>query len=380
MGKGPILLASCAVFATAAQAQAKWPVDAKPVVDIAGTSPSGDVVLATPVGATRLANGTIVVGDRGASAVRFFDATGKLTRSVGQPGQGPGDFRMILWVGQCASDSVFAWDYGLRRMSVLSAQGVLVRQFAVPSDSGTRVMPPTAVSCSRSGVFAFQAPSAPRPGAFVVITPDSSVIRNKSAISLGDRQGHVSATLGEIWFGEMVMLGRGGGPRGGGFRPLGRTTSLAVSADRVYVGTADSAFVDVYTIDGQKMAALPLGLGTRRPTRGNLDAAAEQSAGMAPSAMRQSIKEQMMAVPMPENLPSYSSLLVDSENLLWVNASAPGDSETHLRAVQPNGSVRADVTIPLSLTVYEIGRDYILGSYEDKDGEPHVVMYRLRRG
>jgi hypothetical protein len=47
--------------------------------------------------------------------------------------------------------------------------------------------------------------------------------------------------------------------------------------------------------------------------------------------------------------------------------------------LQLDGRVVARVRLPRALTVYEIGRDYVLGSYSDDDAEMHVVVYRLTR-
>jgi hypothetical protein len=44
-----------------------------------------------------------------------------------------------------------------------------------------------------------------------------------------------------------------------------------------------------------------------------------------------------------------------------------------------DGRVEARVQVPSPLTVFEIGRDYVLRSYTDADGEMHVVVHRLLR-
>jgi hypothetical protein len=361
-------------------AQRPWSVDPKPVIDIAGTTPGGDVVLEHAVAGTRLSSGTIVVADLSASKVRFFDQTGRLTKSVGQAGAGPGDFRQLMWLGQCAADSIFAWDYGLRRMTVISGvTAAVVRQYMIPADPTQHVGAPTTMSCSQAGRFAMQAPMAPRPGNYVVVTPDSSVLRGKSAIALADRVGNVTTSLGDVWFAEMYMTGRNGGPRGGGFRPLGRTTSVAVASDRVYVGTADSGFVDVYGADGKLASTIPLGLTPRKASRQHLEGAIGDQLPMYPGNMRASLREAMLGLPLPEHLPAYSALLTDPDGILWAVATAPGDSETHLVAVDATGKRVGDVRVPVQLTVFEVGRDYILGRYEDQQDEPHLALFRLRR-
>lgn len=83
---------------------------------------------------------------------------------------------------------------------------------------------------------------------------------------------------------------------------------------------------------------------------------------------------------MPVQLPPYSAVLTDSEHVLWVVLSAPGDKETLLRAAAPDGNLLGDVRIPMELHVFEVGRDYVLGTYESKDAIPYVALFRLHRG
>lgn len=82
---------------------------------------------------------------------------------------------------------------------------------------------------------------------------------------------------------------------------------------------------------------------------------------------------------MPERLPPISALFVDTEDLLWVQTTPPGGRVMDFLVVRPDGRVAAKAQIPRTLTVFDIGRDYILGSYSDANDETHVAVYRLRR-
>jgi len=95
--------------------------------------------------------------------------------------------------------------------------------------------------------------------------------------------------------------------------------------------------------------------------------------------MRERVKNSFLKIPMPKQLPPYSALHIDPEQLLWVVLSTSGDPDTRLRCLRSDGRVIADVRIPVALTVFEIGLDYVLGGYEDEEGEPYVAVYRLRR-
>lgn len=65
---------------------------------------------------------------------------------------------------------------------------------------------------------------------------------------------------------------------------------------------------------------------------------------------------------------------------LWVRLSHPGDSLTHLRAIASDGRALGVVRLPEDMRIFEVGRDYVLGAFEEEGGEPHVAMFAYRRG
>jgi hypothetical protein len=333
-------------------------VDSTPALDLTGTLPNGDVTFTYPSGATRLSTGAIAVGDLYGEAVWFFDAAGQPTAKIGRAGRGPGEFSRVAWIGQCRADSVFAWDASASRMTVLSAQGAVIRQYRLPADPGAST-PPSVVACSRAGGFAYL--GVPENPQINLKTGESPY--DRGPLYLGDAAGGVRRVVESVGYGEM--------------RPLGKITSLALSADAIFVGTKDSAFVDVYGYDGQHRAAVPVGGAPRRPTQRNYEAAiAAQAATLRSADDRKQIRGIMLGMPMPEFLPAYGALFTDPDGVLWVTLSAAGDSVTRLRAVHRTPPV--ELTISRDLRVFEVGRDYVLGAYEDEAGEPHVVLYTMR--
>ncbi len=351
------------------RAQASWSVQQVPSVDISAVGQDGQVVLEQPVGATRLSDGTIVVADAGAAALRFFAASGRVLRTVGRRGGGPGEFQIISWLGQCGPDSVFIWDLAQRRMSVFSRAGDLVRTYPLPAD-GSAGPSPFVLACSRTGVFAFQ----PLPRNLRPSDPASSIVRGSVAVYLADANGRITDSIAEMPGSEMFVFRGGGGPR-----PLGKTTSLALSAERLFIGTADSALVEGYTLRGSRFPAVGLRIERRRPRAANQEAAVSMVAARVPPPVRDAVRQHMLGLALPEWLPPYSALLTDGEGVLWAVLSSPGDGITALRALTSDGRALADVRVPVELTVHEIGRDYILGAAQDADGAPRIVLFRLRR-
>lgn len=129
-------------------------MDSDPALTIADTTAAGEVLLEWPIGAARISTGELVVADRAASNILVFDSLGALVRRIGQRGQGPNEFRGIWWLGQCGVDSVFVWDLGLRRMTLIDRGVAIVRQYSFPPDAGQGT--PFTLACSASGTFAYQ--------------------------------------------------------------------------------------------------------------------------------------------------------------------------------------------------------------------------------
>ena len=95
--------------------------------------------------------------------------------------------------------------------------------------------------------------------------------------------------------------------------------------------------------------------------------------------MRQAMAQQLAAIPLPDRLPAISALFVDSEGLVWIQTTPPGAKALDFLVMRGDGRVVARAQVPLGITLFEIGRDYLMGSYTDAADEMHVAMYRLRR-
>jgi hypothetical protein len=318
-------------------------------VDIGGTA--ADTVLMLPTAATRLTSGVIVVADPYVPAVRYFSPDGELIRSVGTKGEGPGEFQAPYWLQRCGADSVFAWDGGQMRVTVLDSAGTVVRQFGV-------VKMPGSFDCSPAGVFVGNGPTSS--GRVSIHT------RDRGPLMTWDRQGHVVETFGDVARSES--------------RPLGKVTALAVSDSLIFVGTGDSAWVDVLDFKGRRVGGVAIGSPPRQPTAREYELAIQHQASVFRTQSDRELSEVMLRqwFPDPPNvMPPYAYLFVDPDEVLWAVTSFPWDSVTVLQAVTAAGKQLGGVTLPRYIKVSEIGRGYVLGTYESEDGVPHVTLYRI---
>jgi len=334
----------------------QWLTGSEPILDVAATATEGSVLFERPIGATRLSDGAIAIGDR-AGVVVYIDSRGHVRSTSGKRGQGPNELEGVAWLGQCGPDSVYAWDAGLRRMTVLDREGRIERQYAVPFSS--------MVACSRDGHVALV--SWPD---FHSLYPGTRPPRASAQLSLADPGDGTVRTVAEI-------------PMWEGFPPppLGKNTSIAVSDEYLFVGSADSAAVDRYPVDGGPAIVMQVPARPRAASPAHferaIDAILEEG---APPDQQPQLRDAMREhYPMPAELPVYSGVFTDSEGLLWIVTSFPGDSVTEVMAVGVGGEAKAVIRMPQEITLFEIGANYLLGSYEEETGEPHVVEYSLRR-
>ncbi|MDE2826690.1 MAG: hypothetical protein OXL40_05175 [Bacteroidota bacterium] len=130
------------VSSTPASSEATCTFSEKPVLIIGDNEEDDNQWFSSIRGMGRLSDGSVVAVDRASAEVRIFDASGRHLRSMGQRGEGPGEFTdaFILWV--TAGDTLwvgnsYPWSY-----TVFTAQGQFVRRIRLepvypnPSDAG----------------------------------------------------------------------------------------------------------------------------------------------------------------------------------------------------------------------------------------------------
>lgn len=336
-------------------------VDPQPFQVVEGSTPDGAALLGLVAGATRLADGTIVVADFSGSALKFFAGQGRLTRTAGRDGDGPGEFRMLNGVKQCARDSLFATDAG-HGVSVFSAGGAFVRQFRLPQYAGL-------VACSRAGVLAVVN------GGEEEQTPQEAEVRRlRAPLLLADVRGTVTHELGMVYLYDIHTAGNGWLPRPGTSR-----AGFAVGRERVVVCPTDSGAIGAYSLRGRRLRPIPLDVPLRAPSRAYVERFADEFLAAMPATMRARFRERFLQIPATEHLPPCSNTLMDPDDNVWVVLSVLGDSVTTLRVFGRDDRVLGDVNVPAALKVLEIGSDYLLASGESAEGDPWVRVYRVRR-
>jgi hypothetical protein len=344
-----------------------------PLLVIGGNEDDTTQIFAVVAGATRLPNGNILVGDRGNFALQLFAPNGRHLRSLGRKGAGPGEFGYLARFWRCG-DSLITWDIDGHRASVFNLDLEFVRffRFGTPEVGG---QVPYASACNAQGTFVhygWGTGQDPRPPTY----------RTTAPFWLSRADVEVGPVLGRFPASERLVHESEGRVVGSGPLPLGRESDVAIGRDRVYIGTAESFEILVFGPDGRRLPPLRKADAAERPvTRADIDAVLELALAAARPDRHRAIQAQYASIRYPRTLPPYRALRVDALDQLWVEEyPRPQAAAVTWTVFAPDGRLVGEAALPRHLSVFEIGRDYVLGRYLDpEEAIPQVRMYRLIR-
>jgi len=327
--------------------------------------------------ATRLSDGSLVIGSYGSNDLRRFTAGGEHLWTTGREGEGPGEFTGLMQVVGGTGDTILTYDFRQRRFSRFAPGGTFVdsRPLEVPGESGFPFV--EALLADGSSVFTWrefgrdEGPPA-----------EGEVSRDTIGIWVSDEGGETQE-LGRFPGPETVVL-QSGQTEGGftisiGGTPFGRSTVVAGGTSGVWIGDTDRFEVFRYGEDGSVEEIV------RRPydpvvvDDALIDRAiAEELEGETDDDQRRATRRRWESVPAPETLPAFEALLVDRVGNLWVQAfEVPGTPRRTWSVFTPAGVWLGEVDVPDRFRPLEIGDDYVLGRFGDELDVEHVQLWEL---
>jgi hypothetical protein len=352
-----------------------WRLDLEPLLDLGSdeTAPGGQFFKVTD--ARRRPDGSLVVLDDGSGEVRFYGRDGRLVRSAGGTGRGPGEYRELRGLALDPDGSVLVLDPTLERLTTVSATGDLV---------STQRLEPTGnihapMYLYRLGgligdsvvallVYAYPADMGPRPTLFQDSVP---------VLTYG-LDGALRDTLGEIWTADMYTTGRETGSV-----DFGRRTVGDVHAGEIYVARGGDYAVRVYSSDGTLRRILRLEPGPARPvTDADVEIMRNYFLERAPNEYwRRRVDERVEDWPRSEVKPWISNVLVDETGAVWVEEyEAYWNPSPRMWGVfSADGRWMGRIRLPGRFHPTQIGPDYVLGIATDELGVEHVRLLGLRR-
>jgi hypothetical protein len=343
-----------------------------------------DEVLFQVVGAVRLTDGRVVVGNGGTRQLLYFDRQGKLQKVAGGRGDGPGEFQRLSWIGRAGGDSVAAFDYRARRVTIFGADGLPGRVFPLQPFPAVRNGEPPVVGAPRmlgrfgSGHFLVAARPSASTGSDYEGVPEDTVHYFVYDSSGAPTTVHVAFPGSEQWVrtseGQVTMMAV----------PFGRTTHAAIGPESFWIGGSDSWRIYGYTMLGELRSIVLRNMPERSVTPADVQrykARRLQEAAEAPEWQRE-LRRHLEVVPIASVMPTFSSFLVDDLGYLWIEDysvdTGSRDQTSVWHVFDRTGRPVASAQLPRGI-VLQIGRDFLVIHRRDELAVEHVEVYGLDR-
>lgn len=348
-----------------------WTVEPKPLLSI---SMNDTLNFSLFAGLTRLPDGGVVVASDAKNNMQFFDARGRLTKSVGRTGRGPGEFDGIWSMGRTGDTLVILDRTNIAHL--FSLTGSYLR-----SDP---------VIASPANLYGYQ-----RDGSRVTGVLDNSNAESgewKQAVeTIQRRRGAVVTKLGDFPTLELTR-GVNGRPRAHLYAPRNR---VAVLREHVCAGYAGGVSISCFDMQGRKVGTVTLTNVTAVPvTKADEEAyftdIYEANIGDSKEKLDGQVRLERERRTFAKSMGYFGSLIASRDDDLWVGPPSTADGRpfvtnvvpsapTTWRVFRPDGTPVATVSLPARFRLVEAGSDYAAGITTDADDLEVVVIYRLRK-
>ncbi len=346
-----------------------WQVSAQPNLVIgAAQGDSADLLFAV-TGVAQLDDGRILVVNGGTHELRFYDGTGRLVRSVGGEGDGPGEFRFPALLAVTSADTIVVFDPEARRFSVLNGQGRFVRTIPLTAFIGS---PVGRVSGGRIITESSTASAGP--------DSQEGEIANSVVFATADPRAGILDTVA-VAPGASLYLWKEG--RRFGFTPVPFTAQPAavVAGDLVYVVLTHVPEIRTYRVDGRLLRIVRvLGGLPDLPRSAFTNAVRQLTDGDGDAREAARLRRVYAAMSRPRRQPLFDRVLVDRLGDVWARRLLPDTASGPRRwVVFEGGRPLGSIQTPAGLHVEEIGEAYLLGVARGRDGVERVERFRLER-
>lgn len=314
----------------------------------------------------------VVLAERGAQSLRFYDSAGTLVRSLGGPGDGPGEFRDILWVRRL-DDRLAVYDPTLRRLTDVGFDGALrqVSTVSLPDHiSGADLMgmfgdgtsiaaalrhnfPQTGVGAYRHGVAAYR-------------------------IDVG--RGRADSLFNMLGEEQFISRGR---PNFLGPVPYGAPSWISVADSVAYALDNVNASVSVWSMNGTLVDEILVpGARRERVTATDVSVARDRFIALTTSARVDWLRF-FDAMPIPDSTPFFGwggeapikPLLATADGYVFVtHFGGVRESATRIAVFDPRRRFLGDLMFEVEARVLDLRGGLMLVQSWDADGVETVRL------
>lgn len=351
---------------------AEWRLTDRPDLSIGTLSGSAEYELYQPLHALRLPDGGVVIANQGTEELRFYAADGVHVRTVGRKGGGPGEFEDLWGVIRLRGDSLGAWDWTAKRLTVYDAAGTFARVVSARDVSG---FAPRLGGALGDGSFAIAAgfdPMAAMAAGSGVRDDSITVLRidlddGTVLDSLGPfpaDQRYVQVSEDGLWMRSL---------------PYGRRERIDVAAGRLYVG--DDRRGEVRFLDpagGVERVVRRVDM-PRRVADADLARYREEQLDGLDADERREAERRLDQIPPADHLPRFDDLFADPLGRIWIAEHSPLDaSERPWMIHDRDGRPLATIRLPTGMRPLDAGADYLLVYTRDDLDVERVLLYTIQ--
>jgi len=319
--------------------------------------------LAGVAGAVFANEGRAVVADSGNRRVVVLDTLGRLERTVGRRGEGPMEFTRLSSLWSWPVDSVFVYDFDLRRGTVFSPATGEGRTFEFKG-----MLPPVEVwpgPVAEEAWLVEQAqiwPGKYSAGRFRV---PFSVVRWR----MDGEVVPVASVPGPDYY-------SGPGGMGYGVPPVPEITSFAAGAGFLFVSEGPPR---VRFIDAEGVTQLEVVVeGTALELGGEVKDRVTDSLYALVALTRTRMEKRLASAPLPERADGFAAIVFARDRTLWLGGRGiPGIEHRDWINVDLDGAPLRRLRLPRSLLVMDAEGDRLLLRRQDDLGLHHVETRRV---
>jgi hypothetical protein len=350
--------------------QERWKISSSPAQVLGETSADPDAEFGDIRGAVASSDGRIAVADAWADAIRVFSRSGRLVRTIGRSGAGPGEFSdpggLYLLVG----DTMALWDRATARITLFDFDGHLAgtervagpRRLIAGVLSGHNLV--TFVDIDRLGQGVVKGNPF---HVFVVGFDGTEKHRTGTYVA---RQLFMLARDNITFSTEYVLSPR---------------TYVAGAGRFFAVGNSGSDSVMLYGTDADLRAILRIPSAVRATTAADVryyvDRIAPEGGTRIEQLMREAHIEMVETVEIPDVLPRFAGIHLDSDGHVWVEEYPRPDQPQHKWYVfDSEGTFLGEVSGPeKSERILHIGRSLMLAFARGDLDVPLVKAYAIEK-
>ena len=356
------------VTSTPASSEATCTFSEEPVLVIGDNEEDDNQWFSVIRGMGHLSDGSIAVVDRASAEVRIFDASGRHLRSMGQRGEGPGEFTdaFILWV--TAGDTLWVGNTRPWSYNVFTAEGQFVRRIRLE---------PIYLNPSRAGgVLENRYTVNAKVGGTGMRTPDFDV-PDTMIVEIHDPDGKFVGNLARI---PHMTYGQVSESRENSYLYPLFEAGAEVDALGSTIVLAHGSKPEVQVLDDEFNLQMVIRWSepNREVTRADIRAWREDwRDSRSPSVWSQSDDARISRErPAADVFPAISSVRIGRDGRIWVRQYDRPREDRGWLAFGADGKFTCHMA-QLPGDVWEFGADYVLLLHRSELGVQTVRMHRL---